>query len=79
MHSHKSCLGCQHENLKFCGCCRVPYCVDCGKEWQERTYWYNYPFYNTGLQQLQLSQSENTNTLKDGHEVITVSSCKHGA
>lgn len=87
MHSHKSCLGCQHENLKFCGCCQIPYCVGCGKEWCERTYWFTYPYYNdsrlqygqsTLLQPNTIPAGENINTLNDGHEV-TASSCKHGA
>jgi len=27
---------CKHANIKFCPKCLKPYCVDCGKEWEEK-------------------------------------------
>jgi hypothetical protein len=38
---------CKHETIRFCRHCNKPYCVDCGKEWEEpctRSHNY-YPWY----------------------------------
>lgn len=45
--SHNHCGHvCQHNNLKYCKHCQVPYCVDCGYEW--KTYnWNPYYWYTT--------------------------------
>lgn len=45
MHSHSHAYCCEHANVKYCGTCKVPYCVDCGKEWGRFT-WNTLPAYN---------------------------------
>ncbi len=55
-HNHCSSFGCEHNNLKYCKCCRVPYCVDCGYEWKTYSYW-NYPYYTYTYTAGQLQQS----------------------
>jgi len=38
-HKHQGC--CNHENVKYCKCCKKVYCEDCGKEWEDKiSYWY---------------------------------------
>lgn len=40
MSKHEHCgSGCKHPSLKFCVTCKVPYCLQCGKEWNENTGW----------------------------------------
>jgi hypothetical protein len=39
-HQHQ-CV-CEHNNIKLCKVCKVPYCVDCGKEWQEKVLYNTY-------------------------------------
>lgn len=43
---------CKHEHIHFCSKCLKPYCVDCGKVWEEKCmlshwpYWtYTFPSY----------------------------------
>ena len=46
-HHHCTCF---HERVRFCARCRVPYCMDCGKEWAERCTWPHwYPHWYTPL------------------------------
>lgn len=51
--SNHDCCGkiCGHKDIKFCNHCKVPHCVTCGKEWQEKTTWYysNYNGYRQGI------------------------------
>jgi hypothetical protein len=42
-HNHQGC--CDHENIKLCKKCGVPYCLDCGKEWSEKTQYVYSPYY----------------------------------
>ena len=48
-HEHHHC-SCKHERLRFCEKCRVPHCLDCGKEWVEKVayqqHWW--PYTTTG-------------------------------
>ncbi len=45
--SHKHNCSCDHENVKYCNCCRLVYCVGCNQEWQTRNTWiYSYPYYS---------------------------------
>ena len=51
MHNHGSC--CKHEEVKYCGVCKLVYCVKCGEEWGKRDYTWTwtyptYPTYPTG-------------------------------
>lgn len=39
-HKHEYC--CEHKNVKYCKVCQVVYCVDCGKEWSEKSWHYLY-------------------------------------
>jgi len=41
MHTHKHCL---HTTLKYCNICDVAYCANCGKEWGQNNWYYNYPY-----------------------------------
>ena len=42
-HVHDHCM---HPKLRYCSHCECVYCVDCGKEWRDRWYYY-YPNYYT--------------------------------
>ena len=48
-HCHRySQLTCQHEHVKYCSTCKVCYCEDCGKDFPEKEYIYQYyPWYTT--------------------------------
>jgi hypothetical protein len=41
---------CKHEHVKFCPKCLKPYCLECGKEWEEKCYLTHYPWYPTYIQ-----------------------------
>lgn len=79
-HDHQVC---NHENLKFCKTCQIPYCKDCGKEWgyQQQNWWY-YPstITTSNLQQnpntLSLQPYYKSENLNVANDVPTVT-CKH--
>lgn len=45
---------CEHDNLKFCKACQIPYCVGCGQEWGKYNWYYSgtaaYPYSTTATQ-----------------------------
>ena len=46
-HNHHHCE-CEHENVKYCKCCKVVYCKDCNKEWKDYSGWtWTYPSYTS--------------------------------
>ena len=41
-----NCQECKHENITFCPKCQKVYCVDCGREWEDKcTLNHYYPWY----------------------------------
>lgn len=46
-HNYHDCE-CKHVHLAFCEKCKVPHCLDCGKEWAEPCTRSHYEFYYTG-------------------------------
>lgn len=74
--------GCEHSNLKFCKHCKVPYCVDCNKEWHEGFNWNTLgqctPYYSlngANAAQPQVTFTDNTLPSKTANTVM----CKHEA
>jgi len=69
-HNHHHCT-CKHERLRFCDKCKVPHCLDCGKEWVEHQYHYDYWYYphSTGLGPSYLGQYDSTPTITCGNNI----------
>ena len=77
--NHNHC--CKHLNLRYCPVCKVIYCVNCKKEWVEKTIYtftypctyYIYPSYYTHPYDPQIE----TGTAGGNYEISTSASCDH--